>query len=67
MAQKHDKELSTPEKFFARLKGYDPNAPVAAAPEKRCKPVEKKKKKDAGGDISALLSEGLNVGGKKKK
>jgi len=64
---KHDKESATPEKCFARLKGYDPNAPCPpAAPEKKAKKVEPKKKK-GGEDLSALLSEGLAVGGKKKK
>ena len=66
VAAKHAKESATPEKCFARLKGYDPNAPCPPAPAPKAKKVEPKKKK-GGEDLSALLSEGLSVGGKKKK
>tara|TARA_B100000475_G_scaffold156139_1_gene116962 strand:- start:92 stop:493 length:402 start_codon:yes stop_codon:yes gene_type:complete len=63
---KHDKDASTPEKFFPKLKGYDPNAKAApAAAAKREKVVEKSKKQKSGDDLSALLSEGLTVGKKK--
>ena len=66
VAAKHPKDVATPEVHFARLKGFDPNAPVVEKKtEKRTKKVEKSKKDT--GDLSALLSEGLSVGGKKKK
>ena len=61
---KHDKEVSTPEKCFPCLKGFDPNAPApaAAAPAPAKKKVAKKKEDD----LSSLLSEGLTVSKKKK-
>ena len=69
VAAKHPKDVATPEVYFARLKGFDPNAPVVekktGKTEKRTKKVEKLKQ--GTGDLSALLSEGLSVGGKKKK
>ena len=63
---KHDKDLATPEKFFLRLKGFDPNAVCAKVDAPKREKVVEKKKKGKGEDLSALLSEGLTVSKKKK-
>ena len=67
---KHDKLVKEPEKCFPSLKGFDPNAtdpaPAPGGIKTAQAAAKKKVVKKKGDDLSALLSEGLTVGKKKK-